>query len=157
MENILSQVGKYRHAVKHWWLMLLLGIVLFLLGLVVFGYPGATYVALSGVFGLVILLSGILQLFLGAYGAENAGRGWMIAGGIIELVLGFILMFHPAISAMTLPYFLGFWLLFRGFSLIGLAGDIRAMKVPGMGWTLLTAIMLIIIAFIILIHPLKYG
>ena len=157
MENMVSRMGGFGHPVKHWWLTLLLGLVVFVIGLLIFGYPGVSYVGMSLVFGLVILFSGILQLFFAVYAPENMGRGWLIAGGVIELILGFILALHPAISAATLPFFLGFWLLFRGLNLIGLASDIRALKIPGSGWTIFTAILLIICAFIILISPLSYG
>ena len=85
------------------------------------------------------------------------GRGWMLAGGIIEIILGIILIFNVALSAATLPIFLGFWLMLRGFSAIGLGGDMNAMEIPGSGWTVFSGILLVLCSLWILFQPLVFG
>ena len=69
----------------------------------------------------------------------------MLAGGIIEIVLGAILVWNVALSAATLPIFLGFWLMFRGFSAIGLGGDMSSMNVPGSAWTIISGILFLLL------------
>ena len=81
----------------------------------------------------------------------------MLAGGIIEIVLGLILVFNTALSAVSLPVFLGFWLLFRGFSAIGLGGDMQAMRVPGSGWTIASGVLLLLCALWMIFQPLVFG
>ena len=123
-----------KRMVRYWWLMLLTGIALFVLGILIFVYPMQSYVGMALIFGWVIFFSGVAQVVLSAANRHFiTGRGWMLAGGIIEIVLGLILVFNTALSAVSLPVFLGFWLLFRGFSAIGLGGDMQAMRVPGSG------------------------
>ncbi|MCD7969216.1 MAG: DUF308 domain-containing protein [Alistipes sp.] len=153
MENYVSAVDRYRNSIKYWWVGLLIGVLIFIMGIVVFMHPGESYAALSIVFGLLILLSGIVQLFLGLRMPKNTGRGWLIASGIIEIVLGIILSFNIAISAVVLPFFLGFWLLFRGLTVIGTAIEMRHEGIRGSGWAIFWAILLIICAFIVLIYP----
>ena len=85
------------------------------------------------------------------------GRGWMMAGGIIEIILGIILIFNVALSAATLPIFLGFWLMLRGFSSIGLGGDMSALEIPGAGWTVFTGVLLLLCSLWILFQPLVFG
>ena len=81
----------------------------------------------------------------------------MLAGGIIEIILGVILIAHVALSAATLPLFLGFWLLLRAFATIGLGGDMRTLEIPGAGWTLFSGILLMICSLWILFRPLVVG
>lgn len=147
-----------KQVVKYWWLLLLIGIALFVLGILIFIYPAQSYTGMALVFGWVILFTGIFEVVLSAANRHFVtGRGWMLAGGIIEIVLGIILILNTALSAASLPIFLGFWLMFRGFSAIGLGGDMNAMEIPGSGWTVFSGILLLLCSLWILFQPLVFG
>ena len=147
-----------KQAVRYWWLLLLTGIALLVIGIVVFAFPAQSYIGMSLMFGWLILLSGIFQVILSTANKHYiTGRGWMLAGGIIEIVLGAILVWNVALSAATLPIFLGFWLMFRGFSAIGLGGDMSSMNVPGSAWTIISGILLLLCSLWVLIQPLVFG
>lgn len=158
MDKISSLIEQSKQAVRHWWLLLLVGIALLVVGVLVFIYPARSYFDLSVVFGWLILFSGVMEMVM-ALSSKHfvTGRGWMLAGGIIEIVLGAILILNVALSAVTLPIFLGFWLLMRGFSTIGLGSDMRLLGIPGTGWTVLLGILLMICALWILFQPLVFG
>lgn len=157
MENILHYLSdKYHSCVKYWWMSLVVGIIVLILGILMFVYPGASYITLSLLFGIVILISGISYVVMST-ARTLRGRGWLLASGIIEIILGIILTIWPAISAVSIPYFLGFWLLFKGFTMIGIGSDMSDVKGSGWGWTIVTAILLIICSFIILIQPIVFG
>lgn len=141
---------------KHWWSPLILGIILLALGIVVLLFPGASYITMSMLFGIVIALSGIMYIGMG-FQRKLKGRGWLIAGGIIELALGIFLSFSPAVSALALPLVLGFWLLFKGLSLLGIIFSVGTEEFPGWGLTIFSAAMLILCGLIILFQPLLYG
>lgn len=158
MNNITSLIEHSKQAIRFWWLLLVVGIALFAAGLLVFAFPARSYLGMSLLFGWLMLLSGLLEVILSSTNRHFiTGRGWMLAGGIIELLLGLILIFNVALSAATLPVFLGFWLLLRAFGAIGLGGDMRALGVPGAGWTLLCGILLLICSLCILFRPLEFG
>ena len=53
----------------------------------------------------------------------------------------------------VLPFVLGFWLMFRGFTAIGIASDMQDYGVRGAGWTMAIAILVIICAFFVLFNP----
>lgn len=141
---------------KHWWSPLILGIILLALGIVIFLFPAASYFTMTLLFGIVVILSGIMNLAMG-FSKEVKGRVWLVICGIIEIVLGIFLTFSPAVSALTLPLFLGFWLLFKGFSLLGLGSAQSGIKGSGWGWTIFSAVMLVICGAIILLQPLIFG
>ena len=159
MENSFAAlIENSKQAVKYWWLLLLTGIALLVIGIVVFAFPAQSYIGMSLMFGWLILLSGIFQVILSTANKHYiTGRGWMLAGGIIEIVLGAILVWNLALSAATLPIFLGFWLMFRGFSAIGLGGDMSSMNVPGSAWTIISGILLLLCSLWVLIQPLVFG
>ncbi len=158
MKNVTYLIERSKQAVRYWWLMLLIGIALFVLGILVFVYPAQSYVSMAVLFGWVILAAGILEVVLSASSDHFVtGRGWMLAGGVIQIILGLILVFNVALSAVTLPIVLGFWLLFRGFSTIGLGGDMRAMGISGAGWTIVGGVLLLRCALWMLFQPLVFG
>lgn len=159
MENSFqSLLESSKNAIKFWWLFAIMGVLIFIAGFLSLIYPAESFLGMSLIFGWVILFSGISQVIIFATSKHVlTGRGWMLAGGIIEVLLGLVLICSIALSAMSLPVFLGFWLLFRGFSMVGMGGDMKTMGVEGGGWTIFTAILLIILAFIVLMQPLIFG
>lgn len=158
MNKLSSLIEQSKQAVRHWWLLLVVGIALLAVGILVFIYPARSYLDLSVLFGWLILFSGVMEVVLAARSRHFVtGRGWMLAGGIIEIILGAILVFNVALSAVTLPIFLGFWLLMRSFSTIGLASDMHVLGIRGSGWTVLTGVLLLICSLWMLLQPLAFG
>lgn len=141
---------------RHWWVPLILGIIVLALGVVVLLFPQTSYLTMTLLFGIVIILSGAMYLGM-AMSKDIKGRGWLIVSGIIEIFLGIVLTMMPAVSAIALPLCLGFWLIFKGASLIGLGYGLSKIKGSGWGWTLFSALLLIICGIIILLQPLLYG
>jgi len=150
-------IEQFKNLTRYWWALLILGIAIVVVGVMIFVNPAGSYLGMTLAFGIIILVSGIMQLAMSITEKYLPGRGWLIAGAVIEIILGIILLCNPALSAVTLPFFLAFWLLFRGFNLIGFASDMRALKVSGMGWTIAAAILLIICAILILFSPMIIG
>ena len=158
MDNLSSLIEHSKQAVRYWWLLLIVGIALFVVGILIFIYPSQSYLGMSLVFGWLMLISGIFEVVLSSANRHFiTGRGWMMAGGIIEIILGIILIFNVGLSAATLPIFLGFWLMMRGFSAIGLGSDMSAMEIAGSGWTIFTGVLLLLCSLWILFQPLVIG
>lgn len=153
MNNFITRASRYRKTVRQWWVFLVLGLLFAAMAIVVFRHPAETYATLAVFFGILILASGVVQILVGAYAPADTGRGWMIATGIVESVLGVVLMLNIAISATLLPIFFGFWLLFRGLSMIGFASDLRGAGIKGTGWTIFWGVLLMLCALLIIVYP----
>lgn len=95
MADKIYDVGRFRHSIDNWQLSMLLGIIFFIVGIVVFFEPGGTYLALSVLFGIVVILSGAFELYLGTKAPTGSGKGWYIAGGVVEILLGYPAAVHP--------------------------------------------------------------
>lgn len=157
-DSLFRYLEGSRQAVRYWWLLLAGGVILFLIGVLVFAFPVQSYVGMAVLFGWLMLLTGVVETIVAVRNTHYVtGRGWMLAWGVIEIVLGLILVFNVALSSATLPVVLGFWLLMRGFSAVGLGGDMRAVGIRGAGWTILCGILLLLCALGILFQPLVFG
>ncbi|NSL87117.1 HdeD family acid-resistance protein [Chitinophaga solisilvae] len=151
MGQILSAI---RNNVKYWWLYLLNGIIFLIAGFIVFRNPFSSYVLLSIFFSVTLFITGIMEIAFAAGNRKQMyGWGWSLASGIIDVIIGFILMIYPAISMAVIPLFLGFWFMFKGISLIVFAIQLNTDKIPNWGWVLLGGILLIILSVVILDNP----
>ncbi|WP_055443452.1 HdeD family acid-resistance protein [Lacinutrix himadriensis] len=145
-------------AVKNWWISLLLGILYIIAGVWVFQTPLASYVSLSIVFSVFIIVSGISQIaFSVSSSNEMEGWGWHLAGGILDLIIGILLISHPLMTMAILPFYIGFWLLFQGFMAIGLSFQFKSADVPNWGWFLFLGILTLLFAFLLLANPIFAG
>ena len=59
METVFNEI---QHSVKNWWTSRLLGIVYIIVSLGLMFSPVSTYVALSSIFSVSMLISGILEI-----------------------------------------------------------------------------------------------
>jgi uncharacterized membrane protein HdeD (DUF308 family) len=143
-----------KEAVKYWWLLLLTGLILVAVGIWVFKSPATAYLSLSILFGASILTIGFFETVFAISARKSLeGWGWTLASGLLDLVIGAYLLTYPAVTMVILPYVLGFWLLFRGFSAIGFSFDIKSYGDSNWGWFLLLAIGIIFFAIMILAVP----
>ena len=158
MKKLHALLESSKQAIRYWWLLLAVGLLLLAVGILIFLFPARSYLELSMLLGWVILLAGILEVVLSATNRHFiTGSGWMLAGGIIEMILGLVLIFNVALAATMLPLLLGFWLLMRAFSTIGLGSDMRTLEISGAGWTILMGILLLICSLWILFQPVGVG
>lgn len=89
-------------------------------------FPFNGYAALSILFSISMLVSGLLEI---AFAVSNRQRvsswGWYLAGGVIDMILGLYLVTYPVLSMEVIPFIIAFWLMFRGFSSVGYAMDLK--------------------------------
>ena len=130
MENLKSTLKEIRTDNKNWWVLLLLGIIFIGMGAFVFANPLESYVTLAVFFAASMLVSGIFQFWFAiANKDEISGWGWQLALGIIEFFIGIILIFNMGLTIAILPFYVGFWLLFRSFALIGFSFELKSYKI----------------------------
>ena len=97
-----------------WWLVLLVGILLVIGGFAYWFWPNAGYAVASQIFGWLLVLAGVVQLCTSAGPNRPKGWGWWLAGGMIDMFIGFMLVRSIILSEMVFPYFLAFVFIFWG-------------------------------------------
>ena len=112
---------------RYWWAVLLVGILLVLGGFAYWFWPAAGYAVASQIFGWLLILAGIVQLCVAAGPNHAKGWGWWIAGGIIDMFIGFMLVRSIILSELVFPYFLAIIFIFWGIeAFMGAAAGRRA-------------------------------
>lgn len=151
MSNVFDQLD---FQVKNTWTSLLLGILYIIVAICLLTAPISSYVALSVIFSISILISGILEILFSFSNKKNMSSwGWYLAGGFIDLFIGIYLVVYPLVSMEIIPFIVAFWLMFRGFTLCGYSTDLKRYGTREWGWYLTIGILTIICSFIILWQP----
>ena len=159
MKNkLLQRVETSKKMIRFWWATSVVGILMIIVGLIMMIFPTISYLVLSSIVGVVIFVSGISNLALAA-NSHNimVGKVWVFASGIVEVLLGFILMFSVVVSELILPVLLGLWILFKALNIIGISDDMSILEMPGASWTMLMGILTLLCAFIVISQPLIFG
>ena len=149
-----NEISKMVSTIKHWWLLLILGILLLTGGFWVAVTPAESYVALAIVFTVLLIVSGIFQIIFSISNQKQlTGWGWYLSGGILEFLIGISLWSHPGMALGVLVFVVGFWLLFSGISIIAHSTDLKQDGVKGWGWILTFGILMTIISFFMIMDP----
>ena len=95
-----------------WWLYLITGIVMLVLGFVVLSYDAKSLATTSILIGVSFLVAGMGWLVTGL--TMDEGRWWVITGGILGLVAGIIAFVYPGETLLVLGLLTGWYLLVAG-------------------------------------------
>ena len=130
-----------------WWLVLLVGILLVIGGFAYWFWPNAGYAVASQIFGWLLVLAGVVQLCTSAGPNRPKGWGWWLAGGMIDMFIGFMLVRSIILSEMVFPYFRAFVFIFWGIEAL-----VKACTSRGRYWWIgiINGILLTIIGFFFL-------
>jgi uncharacterized membrane protein HdeD (DUF308 family) len=150
--------SKAAREIRHWWLYMLCGILCVAAGIVVFAFPVASYMTLGLIFGILMLIVGVLQLIVAASsGNFFAMRGYLIVGGILDMILGLFLCINPSVSLLLMPILLGIWMLYHSFIIMAFGGDMATFNVSGSGLMIAGGILLMLFSIFILVNPMSAG
>ena len=151
MSTVLETVGS---SIKNWWWFLVKGLLLIAAGIAIFARPVAGYVGLSILFTVVIITSGIAQVVFATSNKDLLkGWGWTLVSGIIDIAIGIYLAMYPLVTMATLPYFVGFWLIFKSFYLMGASFDLNDLGLSGWGWLFFGGFLVLLAGFYIIYYP----
>jgi uncharacterized membrane protein HdeD (DUF308 family) len=135
---------------KQWWWMLLLGVLMLILGIVAISsavYMLLTTLTMIILFGITLMIAGIGELVASFWAGQWRGAAVHVLAGILYLVLGFVMLNHPAEMAAALTFILGVAFLIGGLFRIVAAMQI---KFHNWGWPLLNGIVTLLLGVLIL-------
>lgn len=154
-ENLTSRVAR---AIKHWWLMTAAGLLCIALGVAVFLFPLESYFTLAVLFGVLMLVVGVVQLIIASSSSNYlTQRGYMIVGGVLDIILGVFLCLYPGLTLMMLPLMMGIWLMYHSFMMIAFGGDMETFRLSGSGLVILGGVFLLLLSILIIFNPFSVG
>ncbi|MDE6693619.1 MAG: DUF308 domain-containing protein [Muribaculaceae bacterium] len=107
---------------KAWWVVVLLGILFVIGGFAYWIWPVAGYAVASVLFGWLLIAAGLVQVCVSSGANRPRGWGWWLAGGVIDMFIGFMLVRSVVLAESVFPYFMAFIFLYWGFESFVSAG-----------------------------------
>jgi uncharacterized membrane protein HdeD (DUF308 family) len=132
MHPLLAGLEEVR---RNWFWFLALGIALIVLGVLALGAPWLVTVASVLLFGWLLLFAGVAEA-VGAFWARRwSGFFLHLLGGVLNIVIGLLLVAHPTLAALALTLLLAAFFLVGGLFRVGAAA---AVQFPGWPWAVLS-------------------
>jgi uncharacterized membrane protein HdeD (DUF308 family) len=138
---------------RNWWVFLVRGLIAILFGVCAFAQPGLTLATLVVLFGVWALVSGAFAL-VGAFAAMKTHVGWwmLLVQGLLGIAVGILTFRAPAITAISILWYLAFWSIFTGIVEIVTAIRLRK-EIRGEGWILVAGIASVLFGVLLLAQP----
>jgi len=138
-----------------WKWTLAAGVLTIVLGGIVLAWPGPTLLVASTLFGVYLLLTGFVGLFMAFTLPRSAGmRVLLFISGILSVVLAILSFRHfgDAYAILLLSLWIGIGFIFQGVAAI--AAAIGESELPGRGWSIVLGVISVIAGLVVLVWPL---
>lgn len=124
---------------------LIAGLVMLIMGIVIWANPFASLLAIAFYLGLILFLlgCGYITFSLSQY------SGWYMVVGLLDVFIGLIFLTNLGLTAETLPVFFALWILASGAIQISGSYDLYKLGMPW-GWSLISGVIGVILAYFIL-------
>lgn len=138
---------------KHWWAILIRGVVAILFGFLAFFATGFTLKLLLIFLGLYLLLDGLFSV-IGALAATSHKNWWLLLlEGVISIAAGIVVFVWPAMTLLILVYLVAIWAVVTGIFEF-LASLMATWAQPGRVFIGAVGILSVILGIVIFINPL---
>jgi uncharacterized membrane protein HdeD (DUF308 family) len=156
MDNL--RFTSIKDTIKHWYLLLILGIIFIVIGIWALITPVETYLSLAILFSAAFFVTGILEIISSiTFRNQLSEWGWPLAAGILNSIIGLILILKPGISIIALPLFVGFVVLYSSMMGIAWSIELKKFKISNLGWLLFLSILGVVFSFVLLWNPIFAG
>ena len=132
-----------------------LAVLMIMMGFLAITLPLATGIGISILVGWIVVFGGFTYVAY-AFSADGAGAFfWRMLIGIVYVVGGFYLVFHPGLALASLTVVLAAILIAEGVLQMIVFFQFRSL--PGSGWVLFDGIMTLLLGFLIGSWPSSSG
>ncbi len=138
---------------RHWWVLLIRGLLAIVFGILAIVSPGITGLALLLLFGAYALVDGVFSLI--AAFRERAGndRWWaLLLEGLAGIAAGVLTFIFPDLAGVALVYLIAAWALITGVFEIVAAIRLRK-ELEGEWLMVVSGVLSIILAVLLMINP----
>jgi uncharacterized membrane protein HdeD (DUF308 family) len=151
-EDTGSQSPLENLARRGWWFLLILGVAAVVIGLLVLVWPSQTLRVVGVLFGIYLLVSGVMEIMLAFVPGLRGGARFLSAlTGVLSILLGLVSFRGAAESILLLALWIGFSWLITGITRAVAAGS--SPYLPYRGWQIFGGILLAIGGIIVIVAP----
>ena len=123
--GVWSAVAK-RRDIRHWWLLLLWGLVGIVVGVMTFIMPGITGLVLLMYIAAWAVITGVLQIVAAIrLRKEIKGEWLLILSGLVSVAFGVLLFLQPGAGALAVAWIIAAYAFIFGVLMVLLAFKVR--------------------------------
>ena len=139
--------------VRHWWALVLRGVLAVLFGILVIVQPGIALASLVLLVGAYMFVDGIFAIAGSLTHREQYQHWWLtLIEGIIGVIAGIIAFVYPGLTALTILIVIGVWAVLTG--IFEIIAAIRLREVVQDEWLLaLSGVLSILFGLFVLFFP----
>jgi uncharacterized membrane protein HdeD (DUF308 family) len=141
---IIVQTYSSRH-------LFILGTVDVIAGLIALIWPSATITVLALIFGIMLLLGGVMVIAVGSLARREGGGSvaltWVL--GLIAIVAGLICIVHPGVGIWAIALGCALWFLLTGIGSLFVAAASPRHRI----WFIILGVLSIVASIILLVNP----
>jgi uncharacterized membrane protein HdeD (DUF308 family) len=137
---------------RHWGWILAYGILTLAAGIAVLVWPSQTLLVIAVLFGIQLIVSGILRLVAAfAVDATSGTRALLALLGILSVIVGLWAVRHVSLTLLALAVLLGIYWIVSGT--IELFAAISHRETRERGWTIFMGVLSILAGLVVLVWP----
>jgi uncharacterized membrane protein HdeD (DUF308 family) len=137
-----------REATRLWWLPVAIGVLSVIAGVIVLAKPSDSLTTIAVVVGIFIVVDGIVEICASLFGGTE-NRGLVAVIGVLNLIIGVLLIRHPVGGVTFVAVLLGLWLIALGAMRLIQSFEIDGHRV----WRIVVALLEIIAGVVIIASP----
>ncbi|WP_029288664.1 HdeD family acid-resistance protein [Cellulomonas sp. HZM] len=138
---------------RFWWLPVLRGVLLLVLGLFMLFHPFDTLTALAWLVGLFTIVDGVLMIVSALADRKDTGVLWPVVGGLLAIAVGVVVLIWPAPTVRVVFYLIAAWIVILGIA--GIVASIAAHHQDSETWyfPLTFGLVSLLIGLLLLTNP----
>ena len=134
-----------------WKMLLVRGVIGIVFGILAIAWPISTAIALALLWGFWALTDGIGSIAQAFQPEAKGSRLFLVTLGVIALIAAFFAITSPGMTAKTLTWILGIWLIIRG--IFELAGAFRSQQITPRWLLVLNGVLSLLIGILFAANP----
>ncbi|HEX4186614.1 MAG TPA: HdeD family acid-resistance protein [Solirubrobacteraceae bacterium] len=130
-----------------WWLFIVVGLLSIAAGVVVLAKPGDSLTTLAVIAGIFVLVDGVFDL-AASFSRRTANRGLAAIIGVVDIVVGVLLIRHPIGGVLAIALLIGIWLI-----AMGVVRMVAAFEREHRVWNIIVALIELVAGIVIVSSP----
>ncbi|WP_421735457.1 HdeD family acid-resistance protein [Cellulomonas sp.] len=136
-----------------WWLPILRGVVLVILGLFMLVQPLGTVKALVWVFGIFAIIDGLVAIAQWLGNRKEPGAGWWLISGLVGIAFGVTAVVWTGPTAQVIFYLIALWVLVLGVLSVIAAVVLYRSRDIGWYWVLTFGLIAFLFGLLLIMNP----
>lgn len=135
------------------WMLALSGVLMIILGIIVFSHPFKGVWSVAQLVGWLMLVAGVVDFVAFIVDIKRFFAGWLLIRGLVTAALGAFLAFRPIASLDVLTTMMGLWIIITGSVQFANSFVIKAVGQKEWYWFLIGGIIEAAAGVIVILHP----